>query len=86
MKANHDNKRLAPGRRWFEYRCYEGEDSGDAALWHHTHQQVEVLQPLAIDEGEPAMFSVRFPDGLQYDVFDDELLANKSEYERPDYT
>ena len=27
---------------WFEYHCWEDEDSADAELWHHTHQQVVV--------------------------------------------
>ncbi len=39
ITTTKDDKRLARGRRWFEYHCYEGEDSSDAELWHHTHQQ-----------------------------------------------
>ena len=28
---------------------------------------------------------VRFDDGLEYDMFDDELVDSESEYEREDY-
>ena len=73
--------RLARGRRLFEYHCYEGEDSSDAELWHHTHQPVTVLAKV---EGI-RMYRVRFSDGLEYDVFDDELVASSAEYERPNY-
>ncbi|KKN82324.1 hypothetical protein LCGC14_0311370 [marine sediment metagenome] len=69
--------------RWFEYHCYEGEDSADAELWHHTHQRVIVIGTVA-DVDQP-MYRVRFKDGLEYDVFDDELLQSPSEFERPSY-
>ena len=72
---------------WFEYRCYEGEDSNDSELWHHTHQQVEILCELKdIDvEDTGHMFRVRFLDEFEYDVFEDELLSDSSEFKRPDY-
>lgn len=78
------DKRFARGRRYFEYHCYEGEDSGDAELWRHTHQQVEVLNKIP-DCDESRMYSVRFNDGFEYDVFDDELMKTPKEYFRPDY-
>jgi hypothetical protein len=28
---------------------------------------------------------VRFADGFEHEVFDDELMASATEYERPDY-
>lgn len=82
------DKRPAKGRRYFEYHCYEGEDSSDAELWHHTHQQVLVLNKLTnIDEYEVGrMYRVRFSDGLEYDVCDDELVKSPKDYYRPDYT
>ena len=80
-----DDRRLAKGRRWFEYHCYEGEDSSDAELWHHTHQQVEVLGKLDTDCGEPKQYQVKFSDGLEYDVFEDELVTDPSQFSRPDY-
>ena len=82
------DKRLARGRRLFEYHCYEGEDSGDAELWHHTHQPVTVLaktQARGLGGDEPRMYRVRFADGYEHEVFDDELLTTEAEYERPDY-
>jgi len=82
-----DDKRLARGRRWFEYHCYEGEDSSDAELWHHTHQQVTILNKITnIDEADVGrMYRVRFNNGFEYDVCDDELVSSPSEFERPDY-
>ncbi len=85
-----EDRRLARGRRWFEYHCYEGEDSCDAELWHHTHQQVIVLRKLKNgvenDEVECGrMYWVRFADGFEYDVCDDELLHSPKEFTRPNY-
>ena len=82
-----DDKRLARGRRWFEYHCYEGEDSSDAKLWHHTHQQVTVLNKITdIDEADVGkMYRVKFSDSFEYDVCDDELMHHPSEFSRPDY-
>ncbi len=79
--------RLANGRRYFEYHCYEGEDSADAILWHHTHQQVEVVSKYAdMDEYETGrLYKVRFTDGLEYDVWNDELMRSQQDYYRPDY-
>lgn len=83
------DNRLARGRRWFEYHCYEGEDSSDAELWHHTHQRVKVLEKT--QEGKPnssdeiRMYLVKFPDGSEFEVFDDELIKSPSEFYRPDY-
>jgi hypothetical protein len=82
-----EDKRLARGRRLFEYHCYEGEDSNDAELWHHTHQQVVILKKeVNIDEVYVGkMYRVRFSDGFEYDVCNDELVKDKSEFRRPDY-
>lgn len=85
-----DDKRLANGRRLFEYHCYEGEDSSDAELWHHTHQKVIVLRKLKnieeVDEADAGrMYKVRFPDGFEYNVCDDELVKTPNAYYRPDY-
>lgn len=87
MNNLKDDKRLAKGCRWFEYHCYEGEDSSDAELWHHTHQQVIILNKIAdIDEADVGkMYKVRFLDGFEYDVCDDELMIDPSEFYRPDY-
>ena len=74
------------GSKLFEYHCYEGEDSADAKLWHHTHQPCAVLRQLTNQEAEESiMYSVRFSDGFERDVFDDELVDSVAEYYRPDY-
>ena len=71
---------------WFEYHCYEGEDSGDVELWHHTHQRVGILYEIMDVEREVCrMYQVRFSDGLEYSVFEDELVSSPSEFHRPDY-
>jgi len=84
-----NDKRLARGRRWFEYHCYEGEDSDDAELWHHTHQEIVIVRNLSDEEVDfelRPMYRIRFSDGLEYDCFNDELLHSPREYERPDYS
>ena len=85
-----EDKRLAKGRRYFEYHCYEGEDSSDAELWHHTHQQVEVLKKKQDGKGDCeggiVIYGVRFTDGFEWEVFNDELMASPSDYYRPDYS
>lgn len=79
--------RLARGRRCFEYHCYESGDSCDAELWHHTHQEVIILNKLTnIDEADIGrMYRVRFSDGFEGDVCDDELVKSPKDYYRPDY-
>jgi hypothetical protein len=84
-----------PTLRWFEYHCYEGEDSADAELWHHTHQRVSVLKIKERGGGEtpderaengwPRTYLIRFSDGFAATAFEDELVTDKTEYFRPDY-
>ena len=85
-----EDKRLARGRRWFEYHCYEGEDSSDAKLWHHTHQAVKIIRKLRnieeVDEADVGrMYKVIFADGFEAHVTDDELVKSPSDFYRPDY-
>ena len=89
-----------PGSRpWFEYHCYEGHDSADAAIWYRSHQQATII---SVDETCDAfvcgivtrkerdesacslMYCVRFDDGHEATVFEDELLDSPAEYYRPD--
>lgn len=73
-------------KRWFEYHCYEGEDSCDAKLWHHTHQEVIVLHELEnIDIETGQMYRVKFTDGFEAGVFEDELVESPAEFYRGDY-
>lgn len=78
---------------WFEYHCWENEKSVDAEIWKHTHQKVTVLSISEyshenledrISDGNPRTYKVRFEDGFECDVFEDELLNNPEEYNRPD--
>lgn len=73
---------------WFEYHCNESPASPDAPAWYHSHQKVLVLRR-GNDEHdkfpeEPKIYTVRFNDGLEWDVFDDELLNSPQEFYRPD--
>ena len=86
-------------RPYFEYHCYEGHDSADAQLWYHSHQQVTVLRRNVEDEtangvegytfversesGAPANYTVRFDDGVEGCVMEDELLTGPEHYTRP---
>jgi hypothetical protein len=80
---------------WYEYRCLESDDSGDAALWHRSHQQVTVLGRGADEDFGgtlteraeaccPNVYQVRFPDGCEGTAWEDELLTGPEHYERPD--
>ncbi len=76
------NKEFLNGQKaWFTYKCLKSEESNDVILWHHTNQLVTILKRLTdIDECEVGrMYSVKFNDGLVYDVFEDELsvILNK---------
>jgi len=79
---------------WFEYHCFESPDSCDAELWYRTHNKVLVLSIVEFGCGEtklerllegcPRVYRVVFEDGFEYDVFEDELMESKEEFERPD--
>lgn len=61
----------------FEYRCWKSDASNDAELWHRTDQPVTVLRQLGPDEADEEvgpMYHVRFADGFEGDVFEDELI------------
>jgi len=72
---------------YFEYHCYEGEDSSDAELWHRTHQQVRVLSKVQCGDGDlvSAVYCVRFNDGFEGYAFGDELVTSPARFYRPDY-
>lgn len=80
----------------FEYHCYEGHDSSDAELWYRSQQTVQVLglSEAADHEllegylsrseaGMPLVYRVRFSDGHEADVWEDELLISSAGYSRP---
>ena len=74
---------------FFEYHCTESEKSCDAELWHHTHQKVTILRRLKnkveVDESIGRMYRVKFPDGFEYDVLEEELLDSPRQYTRAAY-
>ncbi len=85
----------SPGEvKLFEYHCLESEDSADAELWYRSHQIVTVLslvepgggetQEERAENGEPAVYRVRFSDGFTVDVYEDELSDTKEVWYRPD--
>lgn len=80
---------------WFEYHCLESDESVDAPVWHRSHQRVTVLdmnegdgEDMTREErdenGFPFTYKVRFEDGLEWDVFEDELSDSKDGWFRPD--
>jgi hypothetical protein len=79
---------------WFEYHCCESPDSTDAIVWYHSHQKVKVLLVSEIgvgnniqersDNEQPRVYRVKFQDGLEWDVFEDELMNTPLEFYRPD--
>lgn len=76
-----------PGEHcWFEYHCWEDDESEDATIWYRSHQKVTVLGLVEegygetpqdrADQGEPASYLVRFKDGVEWEVFEDEILLD----------
>jgi len=83
---------------WFEYHCWESDESQDADLWHRSQQRVTVVghtedhecvrteAPTLAERGEecamPCMYAIRFEDGHEAGVFEDELLTDPAGYTR----
>ena len=77
---------------WFEYHCYESDDSCDEEIWYRSHQKVKILSVSEwsfdnlqdrIDDGQPRVYRVMFNDGLKYDVYEDELMNSTEDFYRP---
>jgi hypothetical protein len=69
--------------------------SGDAHLWLRSHTRVTIIGlsnaddvlPTRADRTEdanPLVYRVRWDDGFEGDVFEDELLDRADQFERPD--
>ena len=82
-----------PGERaWFEYHCNESHASAHAEVWYRSHQRVSVLEmneagegETALDRGEngcPRCYRVRWDDGFEFDVFEDELTTSRADFHR----
>lgn len=78
---------------FFEYHCYEGHDSADAQLWYRSHQKVTVLKQTEkgagktklerANNGQPAVYRVRFADGYIAEAIEDELMDSRKGFFRP---
>lgn len=95
--ATYCKEAWQPGEiAWFEYHCWESPDSGDAEIWYRSHQQVTILHEGDHDgwsgssfiqrghAGTPKTYRVRWLDGYEDDVFEDELLTDAAAFARPD--
>lgn len=84
---------------WFEYHCSESEDSDDADLWYRSHQQVTVVDvpnpedysygdgktlEERMENASPRSYTVKFSDGVESRVIEDELFTSKDDFYRPD--
>ena len=79
---------------WFEYHCNEGEDSRDYPMYLHSHQKCIILSIAEKGIGETEIerlenacqrvYHVKFKDGFEWSVFEDEILDSPKEYQRPD--
>jgi len=78
---------------WFEYHCFESDESCDSEIWYRSHQKVKVLSVSEwsldelkdrIEDGQPRVYSVKFNDGFIADVLEDELMESKDEFYRPE--
>ena len=89
MSPNLDNWKKG-SRAWFEYHCNQSHDSPDAPAWYRSHQPVTVLGTAEkgngstlnsrIDNGEPRVYHVQYPDGLKWHAFEDELLTHPKHF------
>lgn len=93
-KAPAGNKTYwRPGETaYFEYHCCQSHDSADAEIWYRSQQPVQVLSIVdpgggrtmmkRIEYNIPRMYRVRFADGLEWTVFEDELLTAPRYYDQ----
>jgi hypothetical protein len=66
---------------YFEYHCHQDHDSGDALAWYHSRQPATIVKrDLTEVESVAWMYTVRFADGLTWDVFEDELHDSPGEF------
>lgn len=86
---------LPGSRASFEYHCNESHDSAHAQWWYRSHQRVTVLGVAECDglwgtmaeraeAGTPKCYVVRWADGFEATVFEDELLVDRRGFCRPD--
>lgn len=93
-KYDNEKDNKVGSKLWFEYHCDESKKSVDYQLYLKSHQIVTVLSisefgggntlKERLENGEPRVYKVKFSDGEEHDVFEDELLNDQSEFTRPD--
>lgn len=93
---SHEHEHEVGQQLWFEYHCWEDDRSSDAEVWYRSHQMCEILSQTDCDgvgiwsqaeryeSGHQLLYRVRFQDGLEWDVFEDELLQSRDGFTRPD--
>ena len=78
---------------WFEYHCFESDESCDAEIWYRSHQKVKVVdvahwslddKEFRYEDGQFRVYIVEWKDGFRYDIFEDELMESPDEFYRPD--
>lgn len=101
ISVRKDNGELVHGvlrsgsKWWFEYHCFESDESCDADLWYRSHTRVTIIGPKNFDEafgteaeraeaGMPLVYRIRFSDGYEKDAFEDEMMSSKNSFNRPD--
>jgi hypothetical protein len=93
VKQAHRDLWSAGDMAAFEYHCLEAHHSADAELWYRSRSPVTVigLDPdgeAAVaaslieraEAGMPLTYIVRFPDGHEAGVFEDELLTHERHF------
>ena len=71
----------------------QGNDQ-EGPAWYHSHQKATILSLVEggygdtfserSESGQPAVYKVKFADGLEWDVFEDELMDSPDGFYRPD--
>jgi hypothetical protein len=88
--------RVVGQQYWFEYHCWESDESADAPLWHRSHEKVTIVKRMKDDAWEGSTFEerneagalmaflARWDNGFEWCVIEDELLDSPSDFFRPD--
>ena len=96
MKVTAGELRKVGDQVFFEYHCWESDQSSDAELWYHSHQPITIIafaendgcdipaEQERAEAGSPFVYRVQFNDGFEADALEDELLDSPKEYQRPD--
>jgi GNAT superfamily N-acetyltransferase len=88
LESGNKNQWHSGEAAFFEYHCNRAHDSGDAEVWYRSHQPVTILKTVHVgvgrtfssrgNNGEPKIYKVKWNDGFEHDVFEDELFSDSS--------